>query len=155
MNGDVPVRFCERLGVRLPWATHLVQSAGDGIFALFGSPVACDDHPQRAVHAAIAMREALGGVRSERRDGPKIEVRIGINTGEVVLRTMHIGGHPEYTPVGYTANLAARMQSAAPAGTIVISQNTQHLVEGYFELRELGLTQVKGVDKPINRCWMN
>jgi class 3 adenylate cyclase/predicted ATPase len=129
---------------------YVVQSAGDGIFALFGAPIAHEDHPQRAVHAAIAMREALAAVHNERRDRPKIEVRIGINTGEVVLRTMQIGGHTEYTPVGYTANLAARMQSAAPSDAIVISENTQHLVGGYFELRELGVTQVKGVDQPIN-----
>jgi predicted ATPase len=68
----------------------------------------------------------------------------------VVLRLVHTGGHTEYTPVGHAANLAARMQSVASAGAIVISQDTRHLVEGYFELRELGPTEVKGVGKPIN-----
>ena len=134
----------------LEYDGYVVQSTGDGIFALFGAPVAHEDHPQRAVNAAIAIREALAAVHSERRDPPKIEIRIGINTGEVVLRTMHIGGHTEYTPVGYATNLAARMQSAAPADAIVISESTQHLVGGYFELHDLGLTQVKGVDQPIN-----
>jgi predicted ATPase len=128
---------------------YVVQSAGDGIFALFGAPLAHEDHPQRAVHAAIGMCEALSDI-NERGDRPKIEVRIGIDTGEVVLRTVDVGGHTEYTPVGYTANLAARMQSVAPAGAVVISENTQHLVEDYFQLRELGLTHVKGVEQPIN-----
>jgi class 3 adenylate cyclase/predicted ATPase len=125
---------------------YVVQSTGDGIFALFGAPVAHEDHPQRAVHAAIMMRDAL-----RRRPGQSgVEVRIGINTGEVVLRLVHTGGHTEYTPVGHAANLAARMQSAAPAGGIVISEDTRHLVEGYFELRESGPTEVKGVAEPIN-----
>src|SRR4029077_12236647 len=74
----------------------------------------------------------------------------GINTGEVVLRMIHTGGHTEDTPVGHAANLAARMQSVAPAGGIVISEDTRHLVEGYFELRALGPTEVRGISEPIN-----
>jgi class 3 adenylate cyclase len=129
---------------------YVVQSAGDGIFALFGAPVAHEDHPQRAVHAAIAMRDALRRHNVDLPSRPAAEVRIGINTGEVVLRLVHTGGHTEYTPVGHVANLAARMQSAAPAGGIVISEDTRRLVEGYFELRESGPTEVKGVAQRIN-----
>jgi class 3 adenylate cyclase len=129
---------------------YVVQSAGDGIFALFGAPVAHEDHPQRAVHAAIAMRDALCRRAGDLAGRPAPEIRIGINTGEVVLRLIHTGGHTEYTPVGHAANLAARMQSAAPAGGIVISADTRYLVEGYFELRESGLTEVKGVAEPLN-----
>jgi class 3 adenylate cyclase len=131
---------------------YVVQSTGDGIFALFGAPLAHEDHPQRALHAALAMRDALrrSGEELKKRGRSGVEVRIGINTGEVVLRMIHTGGHTEYTPVGHVANLAARMQSAAPAGGIVISENTRHLVEGYFELRELGPTEVKGIEEPIN-----
>jgi predicted ATPase/class 3 adenylate cyclase len=129
---------------------YVVQSAGDGIFALFGAPVAHEDHPQRAVRAAIAMRDALGRRGDGQPGRPAIEVRVGINTGEAVLRLVHTGGHTEYTPVGHAANLAARMQSAAPAGGIVISEDTRRLVEGYFELRELGPTEVRGVAEPIN-----
>src|SRR5689334_13161693 len=117
---------------------YVVQSAGDGIFALFGAPVAHEDHPQRAVHAAIAMRDAFQRRANDQPGRPGIEVRIGINTGEVVLRLIHTGGHTEYAPVGHATNLAARMQSVAPAGGLVISQDTRHLVEGYFELRGLG-----------------
>jgi class 3 adenylate cyclase/predicted ATPase len=128
---------------------YVVQSAGDGIFALFGAPVAHEDHPQRAVHAAIAMRDALRRRNVDQPGRPAIDARIGVNTGEVVLRLVHTGGHTEYTPVGHAANLAARMQAAAPAGAIVISEETRHLVEGYFELRESGPTEVKGVAEPI------
>jgi class 3 adenylate cyclase len=129
---------------------YVVQSAGDGIFALFGAPVAHEDHPQRAVHAAIAMRDALRRRADDQPNRPAAEVRIGVNTGEVVLRLVHTGGHTEYTPVGHAANLAARMQSVAPAGGIVISEDTRHLVEGYFELHESVPTEVKGVAEPIN-----
>jgi class 3 adenylate cyclase/tetratricopeptide (TPR) repeat protein len=129
---------------------YVVQSAGDGIFALFGAPVAHEDHPQRAVHAAMAMRDTLSRRASDPPDRPEIELRIGINTGEVVLRLVHTGGHTEYTPVGHAVNLAARMQSVALAGGIVISEDTHRLVEGYFELHELGATKVKGIEEPIN-----
>ena len=131
---------------------YVVQSTGDGIFALFGAPVAHEDHPQRALHAAIAIRDELGrraeGVKQPGQ--PAVEVRIGINTGEVVLRMVHTGGHTEYTPVGHAANLAARMQTLAPTGGIVISEDTRRLVKGYFELRGLGPTEVKGISEPIN-----
>src|SRR5713101_8138927 len=136
---------------------YVGQSTGDGIFALFGAPVAHEDHPQRALHAALAMQQQLRnyaqrrGTQAEHRLKPApLEVRIGINTGEVVLRMVHTGGHTEYTPVGHAANLAARMQTVAPAGGIVISGDTRRPVEGYFELRDLGPTEVKGISEPIN-----
>jgi len=130
---------------------YVVQSTGDGIFALFGAPVAHEDHPQRALYAAIAMRDALHrrGEELKQQGRSGVEVRIGINTGEVVLRMVHTGGHTEYTPVGHAANLAARMQSVAPAGGVVISEDTRRLVEGYFELRDLGATELKGISEPV------
>jgi class 3 adenylate cyclase len=131
---------------------YVVQSTGDGIFALFGAPLAHEDHPQRALHAAIAMRDELrrGSEDLNQQGQSGVEVRIGINTGEVVLRMIHTCGHTEYTPVGHATNLVARMQTLAPAGGIVISEDTRRLVEGYFELRESGLTEVKGISEPIN-----
>ena len=131
---------------------YVVQSTGDGIFALFGAPVAHEDHPQRALYAALRLQEALRehGQRLTAQGKPAAQARVGINTGEVVLRMIHTGGHTEYTPVGHVANLAARMQSAALAGGIVISEETRRLVEGYFELRDLGSREVKGVSEPIN-----
>jgi predicted ATPase/class 3 adenylate cyclase len=130
---------------------YVAQSTGDGIFALFGAPVAHEDHPQRALHAALAMQEELGRYADRLRAEGKIpvEARVGVNTGEVVVRTIETGGHTEYTPVGHVTNLAARMQTAAPPGSIAASEVTQRLCEGYFEFRALGPTAVKGLDAPI------
>jgi class 3 adenylate cyclase len=131
---------------------YVVQSTGDGIFALFGAPVAHEDHPQRAVHAALVARDDLRRRGDELRTSGRagVEVRIGINTGEVVMRSVQTGGHTEYSPVGHVINLASRMQSVAPPDGVVVSADTRHLVEGYFEMRGLGLTEVKGVGGPIN-----
>jgi class 3 adenylate cyclase/predicted ATPase len=130
---------------------YVVQSTGDGIFALFGAPIAHEDHPQRAIRAALAMQQGLGEyaarLRSEGR--PSLEARIGVNTGEVVVREIHTGRHAEYTPIGHTANLAARLQAIAPPGSIALSEQTRMLVEGYFELRPLGPVQVKGLNHPV------
>jgi class 3 adenylate cyclase len=130
---------------------YVAQSTGDGIFALFGAPVAHEDHPQRALHAALAMQEELRRYGDRLRAAGKIpvEARVGVNTGEVVVRTIETGGHTEYTPVGHVTNLAARMQTAAPAGSIAASEATQRLCEGYFEFRGLGLTAIKGLNAPI------
>ncbi|MGB6562016.1 MAG: AAA family ATPase, partial [Candidatus Binataceae bacterium] len=130
---------------------YVAQSTGDGIFALFGAPVAHEDHPQRALRAALAMQEELRRYADHLRNEGKIpvEARVGVNTGEVVVRTIETGGHTEYTPVGHVTNLAARMQSAAPAGSIAASEATQQLCEGYFEFRALGPTAVKGFNAPV------
>src|ERR1700737_1988168 len=130
---------------------YVAQSTGDGIFALFGAPVAHEDHPQRALHAALAMQEELRRYADRLRAEGKIpvEARVGVNTGEVVVRSIQVSGHTEYTPVGHVTNLAARMQTAAPAGSIAASEATQRLCEGYFEFRALGPTAVKGLDAPI------
>jgi class 3 adenylate cyclase/predicted ATPase/ribosomal protein L40E len=130
---------------------YVAQSTGDGIFALFGAPIAHEDHPQRALHAALAMQEELRRYADRlRADGKTpVEARVGVNTGEVVVRTIETGGHTEYTPVGHVTNLAAQMQTAAPAGSIAASEATQRLCEGYFEFRALGPTAVKGLDAPV------
>ena len=130
---------------------YVSQSTGDGIFALFGAPIAHEDHPQRALHAALAMQQELRRYAERLRNEGKIpiEARVGVNTGEVVVRTIETGGHTEYTPVGHVTNLAARMQTAAPAGSIAASEATQRLCEGYFEFRALGPTAVKGLNTPI------
>jgi class 3 adenylate cyclase/ribosomal protein L40E len=132
---------------------YIVQSTGDGIFALFGAPVAHEDHPQRALHAALRMQEELRrySARLVAEGGTPIETRIGVNTGEVVVRALETGvGHVEYTPIGHTANLASRMQAVAPTRSIAISEQTRKLVEGYFQLRALGPTKLKGVSEPVN-----
>src|SRR6202521_2022730 len=87
---------------------YVVQTTGDGIFALFGAPAAYEDHPQRALYAALQMQQELrdyGQRRAAQRAHP-LEARVGVNTGEVVVRTVETGGTIEYTPIGHTANLA-------------------------------------------------
>jgi class 3 adenylate cyclase len=130
---------------------YVAQSTGDGIFAIFGAPIAHEDHPQRALHAALAMQEELHRYADRLRAEGKIpvEARVGVNTGEVVVRTIETGGHTEYTPVGHVTNLAARMQTTAPAGSIAASEATRQLCEGYFEFRALGPTAVKGLNAPV------
>ncbi len=132
---------------------YIVQSTGDGIFAIFGAPVAHEDHPQRALYAALRMQEELNRYSSRLREAGNlpIEARVGVNTGEVVVRSIATGGgHTEYTPIGHTTNLASRMQALAPTGSIAISEQARKLVEGYFALKPLGPTRVKGVSEPVN-----
>ena len=130
---------------------YVAQSTGDGIFAIFGAPVAHEDHPQRALHAALAMQGELRRYADRLHAEGKlpVEARVGVNTGEVVVRSIETGGHTEYTPVGHVTNLAARMQAAAPAGSIAASEATQRLCEGYFEFRALGPTAIKGLNTPV------
>jgi class 3 adenylate cyclase/tetratricopeptide (TPR) repeat protein len=132
---------------------YIVQSTGDGIFALFGAPVAHEDHPQRALYAALRMQEELKRYSARLREAGNlpIEARVGANTGEVVVRSISTGGgHTEYTPIGHTTNLASRMQALAPTGSIAVSEQTRKMVEGYFALKPLGPTRVKGVSEPVN-----
>jgi class 3 adenylate cyclase len=131
---------------------YIVQSTGDGIFALFGAPVAHEDHPQRALYAALRLQEATRRYSAKlvADGGTPLEARVGINTGEVVVRTLTTGdGHAEYTPIGHTANLASRMQAIAPTGSIAITESTRRLVEGFFQLKERGPTRVKGLSDPV------
>ncbi len=132
---------------------YIVQSTGDGIFALFGAPVAHEDHPQRALYAALRLQEATRRYSAKlvADGGTPLEARVGINTGEVVVRTLTTAdGHTEYTPIGHTANLASRMQVIAPTGSIAITEHTRRLVEGYFQLKSRGPSRVKGLAEPIN-----
>src|ERR1700737_4718319 len=132
---------------------YVVQSTGDGIFALFGAPVAHEDHPQRALYAALRMQDDLKRYSARLRESGNlpIEGRVGVNTGEVVVRLIATGaGQTEYTPIGHTSNLASRMQALAPTGSIAVTEATQRLCEGYFAFRALGPTRVKGVSEPVN-----
>ncbi len=131
---------------------YIVQSTGDGVFALFGAPVAHEDHPQRALYAALRMQEDLRKYAARLRAGgnPPVEIRIGINTGEALIRSIRTDAeHTEYTPIGHSMSLAARMQTLAPSGSIVIAQETERMAAGYFELKALGAARIKGVSDPI------
>ena len=130
---------------------YVAQSTGDGIFALFGAPVAHEDHPQRALHAALAMQQAIRehAAKHVMQGHPAIATRVGVSTGEVVVRTIETGGRTEYTPIGLTANLAARLQTVAFPGSVAVSETIRRLCEGYFTFRGLGPTAVKGIGEPI------
>jgi class 3 adenylate cyclase len=131
---------------------YVAQSTGDGIFAMFGAPVAHEDHAQRALHAALAMQDELHHYRekTEALGRLPLEARIGINTGEVVLRMVNTGAQTEYSPVGHAANLAARLQTVAPAGGVIVSDDTRKLVEDYFEMRHREPATLRGISEPVN-----
>jgi class 3 adenylate cyclase len=132
---------------------YLVQSTGDGIFALFGAPVAHEDHPQRALYAALRIQDEMSRYAAKLREAghTPIEARVGVNTGEVVVRSIRTGeGHTEYTPIGHSISLASRMQVLAPVGSIAATEQIRNLCEGYFQFRSLGPTRVKGVHEPVN-----
>jgi class 3 adenylate cyclase len=131
---------------------YIVQSTGDGIFALFGAPVAHEDHPQRALYAALRMQEDLKRYADKLREQgqPPLLVRVGVNTGEVVVRSIRTGdAHTEYTPIGHSMSLASRLQTLAAPGSVVIGQSVQKFVEGYFQLKALGASRIKGVSEPV------
>jgi class 3 adenylate cyclase len=130
---------------------YVAQSTGDGIFALFGAPVAHEDHAQRALHAALAMQQAIRehATKHAAQGHPAIATRVGLSMGEVVVRSIETGGHTEYTPIGLTAHLAARLQTVAPPGSVAVSETIRRLCEGYFSFRGLGPTAVKGIGQPV------
>ena len=116
---------------------YVVQSTGDGIFALFGAPVAHEDHPQRALHAALRMRDEMSRYSAKLREAgnPPLEVRVGINTGETVVRSIKTGDtHTEYTPIGHSTGLASRMQTLAPTGSIAVTGTTQKTLRGILRV---------------------
>jgi class 3 adenylate cyclase/predicted ATPase len=132
---------------------YVVQSTGDGIFALFGAPVAREDHPQRALHAALRMQEDLKRYADKLRERgqPPLLVRVGVNAGEVVLRSIQTGdAHTEYTPIGHSMSLASRLQTLAAPGSVVIGESVQKSVEGYFQLKALGASRIRGVSEPVS-----
>src|SRR5712692_1227155 len=132
---------------------YVAQALGDGIFALFGAPLAHEDHPQRALYAALRMQGAMRRYADTLRakGSPPLLMRVGINTGEVVLRSIRKDDlHADYVPVGHSTNLAARMEQLANPGTIVVSAYTHRLTDGYFAFKDLGPTQIKGVEEALN-----
>src|SRR6185295_12571574 len=132
---------------------YVAQALGDGIFALFGAPIAHEDHPQRALYAALRMQEEMRRYSDQVRlkHGVPLAMRIGVNTGEVVVRSIRKDDlHTDYVPVGHSTNLAARMEQMATPGSILVTAYTQRLTDGYFTFKALGETQIKGVEKPLN-----
>jgi class 3 adenylate cyclase len=128
------------------------QVMGDGIMALFGAPLAHEDHAVRACYAALRMQEAVHGYSESlrRSRGIEVRIRVGLNSGEVVVRSIGSDLHMDYTAVGRTTQLAARMEQLASPGTIRLTAETLRLVEGYVEVKPLGPIPVKGLTEPVD-----
>ncbi|PYN26525.1 MAG: guanylate cyclase, partial [Candidatus Rokuibacteriota bacterium] len=127
------------------------QFLGDGVMALFGAPIAHEDHAHRALSAALAIQRELDPLADEvrRMHGVEFRMRIGINTGLVVVGAIGKDLRMDYTAVGDTTNLAARLLGLAKPGQIVVSRRTQHLRDGFFVFEDLGDRQVKGKAEPV------
>jgi class 3 adenylate cyclase len=127
------------------------QYTGDGIMALFGAPLAHEDHAQRACHAALhltgAVREYAQTLRRER--GLQFSVRMGLNSGEVVVGAIGDDLRMDYTAQGHTVGMAARMEQLCEPGRVYLTERTAALVAGYFELEDLGSFTIKGVREPL------
>jgi class 3 adenylate cyclase/tetratricopeptide (TPR) repeat protein len=127
------------------------QVMGDGIMALFGAPLGHEDHAVRACYAALHMQETVKRNAEEvrRREGVLPQIRVGLNSGEVVVRSIGSDLHMDYTAVGQTTHLAARMEQMAAAGSILVSADTLRLAEGFVEVNPLGPVNVKGLSEPV------
>jgi class 3 adenylate cyclase/tetratricopeptide (TPR) repeat protein len=127
------------------------QVMGDGIMALFGAPLAHEDHAVRACYSALRMQESVKryAERVRRTEGIPIQIRVGLNSGEVVVRSIGSDLKMDYTAVGQTTHLAARMEQMATADSILITPDTLRLSEGYVQLKSLGPVNVKGLSEAV------
>src|SRR5262249_35842890 len=127
------------------------QVMGDGIMALFGAPVAHEDHAVRACYAALRMQESVKRWAEEARrtHGVNVQIRVGLNSGEVVVRAIGNDLRMDYTAAGQTTHLAARMEQLAGPGNTLLAADTVRLAEGYVEVKPLGPVPVKGLEAPI------
>jgi class 3 adenylate cyclase len=127
------------------------QVMGDGIMALFGAPLAHEDHAVRACYAALRMQEAVRRYSEELRRGQGVElqIRVGLNSGDVVVRSIGSDLRMDYSAVGQTTNLAARMEQLAAPGSIRLTAETLDLAEGFVQVTPLGPVPIKGVAQPV------
>jgi len=127
------------------------QVMGDGIMALFGAPLAHEDHAVRGCYAALRMQQAIRRYTEEvrRAHGIEVQIRVGLNSGEVVVRSIGSDLRMDYTAVGQTTHLAARMEQLATPGTIRLTANTLTLAEGYVAVKSIGPIPVKGLAEPV------
>ncbi|HEY7494913.1 MAG TPA: adenylate/guanylate cyclase domain-containing protein [Candidatus Tectomicrobia bacterium] len=130
------------------------QVMGDGIMALFGAPIAHEDHAVRACYAALAMQEAIRRYSAEVRrvHGVEVQIRVGLHSGEVVVRAIGNDLHMDYSAIGQTTHLAARMEQLAPPGSIRLTADTLRLAEGWVQISPLGPVPVKGLSEPVEVC---
>jgi class 3 adenylate cyclase/tetratricopeptide (TPR) repeat protein len=124
---------------------------GDGMMALFGAPIAHEDHAQRACYAALAISDKLGEYALElrRERGLNFHVRMGVNSGEVVFGAIGDDLTMDLTALGHTVGLAARMEGLAEPGAVYLTEHTASLIEGFFDVQDLGPFSVKGVSQPV------
>src|SRR6476646_3118534 len=124
---------------------------GDGIMAIFGAPIAHEDHPRRACYAALQMLDDVAEYAAElrREKGLNFSTRIGINSGEVVAGAIGGGGGSAYTAIGHTVGLAQRMEALAEPGKAYLTESTAELAHGYLDLRDLGEFEIKGASRPV------
>ena len=127
------------------------QVMGDGIMALFGAPLAHEDHAVRACYAALRMQESVTQYAESvfRSHGVPLQIRVGLNSGEVVVRAIGSDLHMDYTAVGQTTHLAARMEQMATPGTILLAPTTLQFAEGYVQVAARGPVAVKGLPEPV------
>jgi class 3 adenylate cyclase/tetratricopeptide (TPR) repeat protein len=127
------------------------QVMGDGIMALFGAPLAHEDHAVRACYAALRTQESVKRYAEQvhRTEGVPIQVRVGLNSGEVVVRSIGSDLHMDYTAVGQTTHVAARLEQMTMPGSVLISPATLALAEGYVVVKPLGLRPIKGLERPL------
>src|SRR5262249_42347414 len=127
------------------------QFTGDGILAIFGVPLAHEDHARRACHAALLLQKDLASWDDELRSSHDLtcSVRIGLNSGEVIVGDIGDEGSMAYTAIGHTVGLAKRIEELTEPGQVWVSEHTAALVEGYFALRDLGTFEIKGVDREV------
>ncbi len=127
------------------------QVMGDGIMALFGAPIAHEDHAVRACYAALRMQETVTryGDEMQRSHGIPVQIRVGLNAGEVVVRAIDSSLHMDYTAVGQTTHLAARLEQMAKPGSVLTTGETLRLAEGFVQVKALGPVAVKGLADPV------
>jgi class 3 adenylate cyclase len=131
---------------------HIAQLLGDGLLVYFGYPQAHEDDPQRAVRTGLGILTAMGDLNQglQRAKGFELAIRLGIHTGLVVVGAMGGGGRQEQLALGETPNVAARIQGLAVPNTVVMSDATYRLVQGYFQCQAMGAQTLRGVGKPIS-----
>jgi len=127
------------------------QVLGDGIMALFGAPLAHEEHAIRGCYAALSMQEEVSRYSDDRRraGGVDVQIRVGLNSGQVVVRSIGSDLKMDYTAIGQTTHLAARMEQTATPGQILITANTLRLAEGFVQTKPVGPTAVKGLTDPV------
>jgi class 3 adenylate cyclase/tetratricopeptide (TPR) repeat protein/ribosomal protein L40E len=133
------------------------QFTGDGVMALFGAPVAHEDHAQRACYAALSIQKSIKayGEKIEKDTGHEFKLRMGLNSGPVIVGSIGDDLRLDYTAVGDTTNLASRMEGKARPGSILVSENTYKLVSDYFQFESLGKINVKGKETPQQAYELN